>query len=274
MEGSFHLTPNEPMIMVHKGWRTSHQSIPDPAPHNAPYFGMINFPLAEEKGDDPFFQNFEFVNGKAPLKHRDPEVQKLVRAYVIKNASRKRRQLELNKTKALKEKNPAATPGSFGKQVTKKALSGSIPNLEFCVVENSRPSVRTPQLLAGLDPHPHLSPIIQHVDMMGHAMWPLEKYVGFNLISPALWFDWAMSDDALFHALLYTTRTYTGLILGVTEGKEGIVHVGKSMRLINERLEGRKFLGEGGENVVAVDESTIGAVSCLALTEVSSLYGE
>ena len=95
-------------------------------------------------------------------------------------------------------------------------------------------------------------------------MWPLESSLHFNPVSPAGWFDWALSDEALFHALLYTTATYAGLVRGTTESKEAVLHAGLSMKLIGERLG--KTLSNGGR-----EEGIIGAVSCLAFTEASYL---
>ena len=98
-------------------------------------------------------------------------------------------------------------------------------------------------------------------------MWPLEDLMRFNPISPASWFDWALSDEALFHALLYTTSTYAGLIAGSTESKEAILHKGKSMSLVNRRLSQLGTLGFE-EDEPRIAEGIIGAVSCLAITEV------
>lgn len=103
------------------------------------------------------------------------------------------------------------------------------------------------------------TPFFYSVAAMGTAMWPLEHLLRFNPISPTLWFDWALSDEVLLHALLYTTCSYAGIISGTTEDRDAIFHVGKSLKLINERLEGVENITEG----------TIGAACCLALAEVS-----
>ena len=120
----------------------------------------------------------------------------------------------------------------------------------------------------GLDPHPYLSPIIHHLISVGDAMYPFVSVFRFNPVSPAKWFDCALKDDALFHALLYTTSTYLGLVKGVTENREAILHAGRSVGLLL-----RKRIGEVGSmgNFGFEGEGTVRAVSCLAISEVCSI---
>lgn len=103
---------------------------------------------------------------------------------------------------------------------------------------------------------------------MGDAMYPFVSSFRFNPVSPAAWFDCALKDDALMHALLYTSSTYFGLLKGVTENKEATVHKGKSISLVKERLDG---MSGRGEVVTEVVEMTVRAVSCLAISEVRGL---
>jgi len=119
----------------------------------------------------------------------------------------------------------------------------------------------------GLDPHPALSHIIHHITEMGYAMCPYPVSFKMNPIGPASWFDHALRDEALFHALLYTTTSYAGLIGGSTETKESVVHLGKSVGLVKGRLRSMCDVANGNEVTVLV-EGTARAVSCLAFTEV------
>jgi hypothetical protein len=107
--------------------------------------------------------------------------------------------------------------------------------------------------------------MIYYVQAIGDAMFPLSSSIKFNPISPANWFDWALSDDALFQALMYTMSSYEGMIRGapVRETKEAIVYGGECLRLLNARLS-EKTIG-----VADVADGTIGTVSCLAMVEVS-----
>jgi len=261
---------DRPMVMVHKGWKDGNKK---PSPNKRSDQPKASKLSVQHTADPVIFmeekrtvtQEFEFVNGTDPFRNKDPEIRKLVRAHVVKDSSRKRK---LQKRGI----NKAKTGG--GTQDDKREIRGSESESFITTLEDtlSPSTIRAdseieevargfPVPTLGLDPHPQLSPIIYHVSEIGESMWPLSDLFGFNPISPASWFDWCLTDDALFHALLYTTSTYAALHSGTTESKESIVHVGKSLNLINERLS---------RPGVEVETGTIGAVSCVALTEVSS----
>jgi hypothetical protein len=104
---------------------------------------------------------------------------------------------------------------------------------------------------------------------MGRAMWPLELLCKFNPVSPAMWFNWAMSDNALFQALLYTTSSYASLLSGMTESKESIIHLGESVRMLQTRIKGEDRAGFQRQ-AKEIRDGAMAVVSCLALTEVGA----
>lgn len=221
----------------------------------------------------PVPQKFEFVNGATPFVNRDPVVRKLVRAHVVRDSSRRKKRWKQLNNPTGKRKPSRADDANGSNKISEAADSGftvdeplSRENDQAMALSLSAHS-STIFPSPALDPHPELSPIICHVTNMGAAMWPLETSLRYNPISPASWFDWALSDEALFHALLYTTSTYAGLISGSTESGEAIVHEGKSMSLVNQRLSRLGPL-TFEKDETRIDEGTIGAVSCLAITEV------
>lgn len=271
-------TPNEPVMMVHRGWR---------APIKFYEKAEINSHASSERSSlkgrysprnetppTEAIQKIEFINGTEPNRNKDPEVRRLVRAHVVKDSSRKkkaqRKQEEQSKEKQMTTHSSKYSENSqIDISVENFTESREIsPTLTGSVIPRyPRPPI-FPSL--GLDPHPQLSPIIYHITSMWDAMYPLASSFRFNPMSPASWFDWALSDEALFHALLYTTSTYAGLIVGTTQKGDSVIHVGKSVVLVNERLRGLvKRKGEGG---MGIEDSTITAVSCMAITEVSHTH--
>lgn len=91
-----------PVIIVHKGWRTSenkkHSSISQPTVPRRQEFKDTNadfdtpsvFPLLASLKTTNVDKRFEFVNTSRSARNRDPEVQKLVRSQVVKDLHRKK----------------------------------------------------------------------------------------------------------------------------------------------------------------------------------------
>jgi hypothetical protein len=272
--------PAQPVIMVHRGWHEQYS----PGRLSEEVFrldsgsgGTSEGTLEQEKKTSSrkkpqIVQKFAFVNATTPFRNRDPEVRRLVRGHVVKDTTRKkklRREKENPKEKTIVE-NPPPTdeiqedrlgvktrPSSREAEETTLA---ALPKEYFSKFKYNE-----------LDPHPELLPIIHHITEMGYAMCPHLVSFKINPIGPTAWFDHALRDEALFHALLYTTTSYAGLIGGSTETKESIVHFGKSVSLVKERLRSMCDVRNGNE-VTALVEGTARAVSCLAFTEVSLLY--
>lgn len=268
--------------MKHRGWTSSNpakaKQDPDEDMRSSKQ-GMVATKRRETTETKTIVtQEFEFVNATDPYKNKDPKIRKLIRSHVVNDGVRKRKQMQEQHSKRASKQSSYSKDSESSSEYalysasTSNASSGSTSQvferedkLPWPVSAVSPYSSNGMFPLASLDPHPQLSPIIYYVASIGTAMWPLEDKLRFNPISPCNWFDSALSDDALFHALLYTTSTYAGLISGTTENKESIMHVGRSLKLVNERL---KSLRRPGQEL-QVSMETIGAVSCLAITEVS-----
>ncbi|TAQ89839.1 hypothetical protein B7494_g1825 [Chlorociboria aeruginascens] len=200
-------------------------------------------------------QKFEFVNSSNPYRNKDPEIRRLVRTHVVKDFTRKKQLQEGNATKKTDPKRHR----ELGKEKENKFQNqGNLDSSETKVVQtfNQEPRLSFLQL----DPHPQLSAIICHIITVGSAMYPLEVVLHFNPLSPASWFEFAFSDEALFHALMYTTSAYAGLISGSPETKEAITHMGKSISLVNTRLE--TMTHDQREGSLSIADGTIGAALC------------
>lgn len=264
-------------MMVHRGWNSLVDS-------HAPYEEVFRLDSDSSTREaktkvhwprkaKPVVQEFAFVNATTttPLSNRDPEVSRLVRGHVVKDTTRRkklRREKEGSSEKAISEKSQMRDESQEddGGVKTKQTSRGpeertptTLPKVNFSTFPSH-----------GLDPHPELSPVIHHITEMGYAMCPHLVSFRTNPIGPTSWFDHALRDEALFHALLYTTTSYAGLTGGSTETKDSIVHFGKSVSLVKDRLKSMCDVANGNEVTILV-EGTARAVSCLAFTEVSLL---
>ncbi|CZR64292.1 uncharacterized protein PAC_14190 [Phialocephala subalpina] len=209
-------------------------------------------------------QEFAFVNSTGPGKNRDPDVRRLVRGHVVRDTTRRKR-LQREREASSSEDILSSSSQSSGGEAFDRGGSISL-NAEQAAVAISRKYLSAPIFpTQGMDPHPHLSPYLYRITALGDAMYPLVSSFRVNPISPVAWFDCALRDEALFHALLYITCVYADLITGTAENQEAIEHGGKSITLIKQRID-RVFLN-GTKSVHEFVEENIRAVSCLAITE-------
>jgi hypothetical protein len=261
----------KPVIMVHRGWHEQHpyrRLTEEVFRLDSDSGGTSESTLDQEKHTSsprkkpPITQQFAFVNATTPFRNRDPEVRKLVRGHVVKDTTR-RKKLWREKGRPKEKTIHAKAKPKDG--IEDKYSSVSPEGMTLATLPREYFS-KFP--FHELDPHPELSPIIHHITQMGHAMCPHLLSFRINPIGPTAWFDQALRDEALFHALLYTTTSYAGLIGGSTETKESIIHFGKSVGLVKERLRDMCDVRNGNQVTVFV-EGTARAVSCLAFTEVS-----
>jgi hypothetical protein len=264
------------MIMVHRGW---HEHLePHRLSENVFRLDSDSGTTSEgtmglEKKNSPrksklAIQEFAFINATTPFRNRDPEVRRLVRGHVVKDTTRKKKlRRENERPKISISVRPESEDGfQEGCSSLKTRQPSVVP--EEMTLANLPKEYYSKLPYREMDPHPELSPIIHHITEMGYAMCPHLVSFRINPIGPTAWFDHALRDEALFHALLYTTTSYAGLIGGSTETKESIVHFGRSVSLVKERLKSMCDM-RNGNVVTALVEGTARAVSCLAFTEVS-----
>ncbi|KAE9369661.1 hypothetical protein N431DRAFT_344728 [Stipitochalara longipes BDJ] len=268
--------PARPVMMIHRGWH-SHAD-----PH-LPYEDVFRLDSdsstsestleAEKKihwphKSKPVVQEFAFVNATTPFGNRDPDIRRLVRGHVVKDTTRRKklkREKDGTREKAISAR-PQSRDGLFGDDLGLETTQSSVVPEAMTLVTLPK-EYFSPFPYNELDPHPELSPIIHHITEMGYAMCPHLVSFKINPIGPTSWFDHALRDEALFHALLYTTTSYAGLMGGSTETKDSIIHFGKSVSLVKERLKSMCDIRNGNEVTILV-EGTARAVSCLAFTEV------
>jgi len=245
------MRPNGQSTMVHKGWqvpksRNFSEGRKPTASHRRLEGGVaVNSSMPT--------QVFEFVHGSTETKDNDRDIRKFVRAHVVRHTANQNRLRQKTKAKHHQVKKPRLD--------TRDNTPEDIDIEEIGLVESGTVDTKRRYLENTLTPlmasmKPALYDLVSHLSTVSNAMFPLESRLKFNPISPASWFDFAMSDPALMHALLYTSVSYAGLLSGVTEPHEAVVQRLQSIRLLNKRF-----------NKDEIEDGTIGAVSCLATTD-------
>jgi hypothetical protein len=111
-----------------------------------------------------------------------------------------------------------------------------------------------------MQPHTHqlLSNYMTHVTS---RIFPIAGPLKFNPFKTQGWFQFAVTDAAMLHALLYAGAVYLALLNGKTESEDTVHHLSQTISIVSKRLS----------ETEQVQDSTIGAISCLALGEVIRL---
>lgn len=101
---------------------------------------------------------------------------------------------------------------------------------------------------------------ISDVTGVAHALYPLESHLSFNPVQKS-WFPLAITDELLLHTILFSSAVTLSFESERGQSEEASSIMKPIFRLLASRLEGQPKMSD----------ATIGAVSCLAMTEVSRL---
>jgi hypothetical protein len=93
-------------------------------------------------------------------------------------------------------------------------------------------------------------------------MYAVDCFLSRNPFRSQHWFRTSVADPAMLHAMLYTAVTFLALLEGRTSSRDTIYHQTHTISIVQKRLNDPTF---------TFDDSTMGAISCLALTE--AMYG-
>lgn len=264
------IVPDGPQFTVHKGWKVPRK------PHRDAIPPLPFSPNSNEKGEHSSStrgQYFEFVNSVKPGQNKDPELKKLVRTHVRNEQVRNSHRLIRNSPKKLVPQitNHAdhhdsdniiywpphtTTPSASSSHTRSQAANPSVPrdigyqtaliNFDFPIEMNT--SI-----------HRVLDHYFSHIPLM---VYPLESCLRSNPLKSPEWFQYAIEDSAMLHSVLYAGSLYLALLEGKKESKDTLYHLSRVVSIVNQRLN-----ESGGE----IEDSTIGAISCLALGEVKIL---
>jgi hypothetical protein len=90
-------------------------------------------------------------------------------------------------------------------------------------------------------------------------VYPAGLRLHFNPIRSREWLHFAVTDAAMLQAMLYGGAVYLALLEGKTESWDMMYHQHQTVSILNKRL---------CDSTLHIADSTISAISCLALGEV------
>jgi len=91
------------------------------------------------------------------------------------------------------------------------------------------------------------------------AMFPIEYNLTYNPVLSAAHLEFSMTDDAVFHGILFGAAVSAELIEGRTESNDIAFQMNTTIHIVNQRLK---------EPRTSTSDGVIGAVTCLAIGEV------
>ena len=270
-----------PTIMVHRGWRHKKTQQNEKKRNQRRESIAASSPLQddseEEKPTLPTRQDaagpkrpapqreMAFVNITNPSRNKDQDLRKFVKSHVMKeNARGKRQQHKAVKDRDLTTVQPPTYP--------QKELVPRVSFRDGLHTQTSLLSLRVGMELdlrikaPSFDTDPWATRLANlYLSDVVSAMFPMESHLAFNPIRTNIVVEWAIHDDAVWHAMLYTSAICCDLKSG--QGEKGSPYVimqrQKAIASINHRL---------AQSPKEISEQTINAVACLAIGEVGDLH--
>lgn len=233
-----------PMVMVHKGFRpfkkqkvksrstsrSERESEASISPSSDP---LPSRPRAKDG-------HFQFINTTKPGQVRQVDFQKRVRKHA---RSQRVEHGSVVKTMYLNS--------SLGNQASNDNNKPSIPyplGPDTAIGISNYPF--------DIQPHTHVL-LTNYLTYSSSRMFSLEHCLSINPLRSPQWFQHSATDTAMFHAMLYSAAVYMALLEGKTESRELVYHQNQTISIVQERLKSSSD----------VADSTLGAISCLALGE-------
>lgn len=263
------MIPDGPTISIHKGWQLPHRttsrtslrkenrSAPSAAAKSRPTKAAA---VAPEVGSRPVKfakRQYTFVNATKSELNIGADVRKLARIHVSNESSchSKRKKVKLL--------------GKSGKHSSAPVLPSSTRSSTFSTDSHQENSDAIPQLIGfptalcsteyPIDMQPRTHQLLnRYLTHSANTRYPIETRLETKPLFAGDWFRYAVTDPAMLHAMLYAGAIYLALLEGKRETEDTVYHLGQTIRIVNKRLS---------ESERPPEDSTIGAISCLALGE-------
>ncbi|EMR90885.1 hypothetical protein BcDW1_500 [Botrytis cinerea BcDW1] len=203
-------------------------------------------------------QKFAFINSSSSGTKTDVNVRKFVRKHVRNDF--------LSKTARKSKGDPKVRSRSIKSFVEPNSVITDHPQHDGLIIENL---IGLPTALS-LSPWPiemttrtHLL-LSRYFTHASSRMYPLSKYLSYNPLRSDEWFRFTINDATMFHAILYAGAIYLSLLQGGKDSEDSVYHLSKTLGKVKEKLQNGK----------PADDSTIAALSCVALGEANTGHSD
>ena len=212
------------------------------------------------------YRNLQFVNSTQSKrgKRDEEDLRRLIRSHVM-TGTKRRTIAKPTKPRKFEEENQRFEEALYGRpeeESDEEILSqhsmeswSSSTSSEMTLVPSG---ISTP--LYGITPftiHPHFHRFISYYTVeTASSMYPLQAFLGFNPVQ-AFWFPMALTDEILLYTIMYSAAFGLSQADPKTNPNDINQLAGPIFQLLTSRLADRS----------SINDTTIGAVSCLAMVE-------
>lgn len=269
------IEPAGPFVTIHKGWQTEPLET-----QSGPVFSISD---GLQQTDSLLFtrsksqqaqsrvhqKNYEFVNLEMAGRIKEKKVRKMIKSHASKSSAGTKRKLT-----SLRKDVPSAPsdPPEDSTELQQVDLSEN-DCLDNASTHNHKS--RGSEVIPSLVGHAITLCISDYaVKLQPREHWLLDRYltpasrrtypVGPGLsrrYSPMRskeWVQYSLTDAAMLQALLYAAAVHLALLEGKTDSWDIMYHQHQTVSILNQRLS---------HSTSCIEDSTVGAISCLALGE-------
>jgi Fungal specific transcription factor domain len=247
------LLPHGQTVMIHKGWQPCKHPKFTSTPYSDAKVRSVSGQCSQavtvggsNAHSSPQGQKreYSFINSKSPRSERDPEVLKTIRRHVRRELIRNTKQ-----GKASKEENSRTSCLPRDSQLP-------IFGFDKCSIA---PSTSFSEYPIEMQPHTHAL-LSKYLTYASSRMFPIGSSLKRSPLKSPEWLHFAVTDEAMFHAMLYAAAMYLALLEDRTESRDTLYHQNRTISILQRRLR---------TSSQSFDDSTLGAISCLAIGGVS-----
>ena len=215
-------------------------------------------PSASASSNKDQSRTYEFITSSNPEVNRDPEVRKLVRKHVVKDTQESKvKQLKNDIENFERETRPPMENVHSQSQI---CSSSFVSGARTPVTLDISKQIEWHFLAFPIKMKPHLHRLVTlYFNRLVSKLYRLEDYLEFNPLKTSALFEFTMTDDAVFHSLLYAAAVASSLIDGIKGSEEVALQLSETAAIVSKRL---RSIGPH------ITHGTIYAVTCLVMGEV------
>ena len=238
--------------MVHKGWNklqcksTTHSDRRTSSPRS--FRGLVQVVCSNLRSptQQQPRRKYKFITSTRAAKN-GPETLRSIRSHVRKKV------IEDSKKNPLRNQESSGVGSQGIRKPPHESTNSTFDNQLFSA------STSYSEYPVDMQPHTHAL-LSKYLTYASSRMFPVGCSLKTSPLKNPEWFHFAITDAAMFHAMLYAAAMYLALLEGRRESKDTLHHQNHTLSILQKRL---------AKLEQSHSDATLGAISCLAIGGVS-----